>query len=240
MAQEAQWRIQEYMLQEVAEAMGPDLLAQTAFVGGCTTALLVTDARVRDEARATDDVDVMIHVLGMAGWYGMQDELRARGFRQSADDDVICRMRLPRPGQSSLIVDFMPDDEAILGFGNRWYAQALASAIAYCLPNGAYIRVVAPPFFMATKLEAWKGRGRNDLLASRDIDDLFALILGRQELASEVQQAAAPLREFIAAEVRALTRHPDYGHAVQSLAAGSSSRESLFSARVRALTELGN
>lgn len=238
MAQEAQWKIQEYMLQDVAAAMGAGLLAQTAFVGGCTTALLVTDARLRDEARATDDVDVMIHVLGMAGWYAMQDELRTRGFRQSAEDDVICRMRLPRDGQASLIVDFMPDDEKILGFGNRWYAQALASAMPHRLPDGAHIRVVAPPFFMATKLEAWKGRGRNDLLGSRDVDDLFSLILGRQELAVEMQQAAAPLREFVDLEVAALMRHPDYGYAVQSLAAGSSSRESLFSARIRALNTL--
>lgn len=52
MAQEAQWQIQEFMLQDVAGAMGADLLAQTAFVGGCTTALLVTDQIVRAAALA--------------------------------------------------------------------------------------------------------------------------------------------------------------------------------------------
>lgn len=239
MAQEAQWKVQEFMLQDVAAAMGTDLLAQTAFVGGCTTALLVTDTRLRDEARATDDVDVMIHVLGLAGWYVMQESLRAQGFEQSADDEVICRMRLPRSGQASLIVDFMPDDEKILGFGNRWYSQALATAVTYRLPNGTVIRVVSPPYFMATKLEAWKGRGRNDLLASRDIDDLFLLVQGRQELISEMEQAEESLREFVAAELLVLSRHPDFNYAVQSHSVGVASRESLFVARLKALVALG-
>lgn len=47
MAQVAQWQIQAFMLQAVADALGADLLPQVAFVGGCTTALLVTDAHVR-------------------------------------------------------------------------------------------------------------------------------------------------------------------------------------------------
>lgn len=238
MAQEAQWRIQEYMLQSVADALGPELLAQVAFVGGCTTALLVTDAFVREEARATEDVDVMIHVLGMSGWYAIQDVLRSRGFRQSGEDDVICRMRLPRPGQASLIVDFMPDDKEILGFGNRWYTPALATAIRYRLPSGTDIRVVAPACFVATKLEAWKGRGRNDLLASRDVDDIFTLVSGRPTLVNELRVADAALRQFVASELLALRLHKDFGYALQSLAGVSPGREPLFLGRIEALTQL--
>lgn len=58
------WRQQELMLQRVAVALGPELLAQTAFVGGCTTALMVTDAVSREAVRFTDDVDLIVHVLG--------------------------------------------------------------------------------------------------------------------------------------------------------------------------------
>lgn len=217
MAQVAQWQIQAFMLQAVADALGADLLPQVAFVGGCTTALLVTDAHVRQEARATEDVDVMLHVLGMSGWYGMQESLRSRGFRQHPDDEVICRMRLPRPGQSDLIVDFMPDDEKILGFSNRWYPQALRSARDHPLGTGATIRIVSPPYFLATKLEAWKGRGRNDLLSSRDVDDIFTLVRGRPALADELRAAEQPLRQFVAQELSALLQHPALDHLTQSL-----------------------
>ena len=52
-----------------------------------------------------------------------------RGFRESPEDDIICRMRLPNAliGRD-LLVDFMPDDEAILNFTNRWYRDALQTA----------------------------------------------------------------------------------------------------------------
>lgn len=239
MAQDAQWKIQECMLQDVAAALGPDLLAQVAFVGGCTTALLVTDQAVREGARATDDVDVMIHVLGMSGWYSVQDLLRSRGFRQVKEDEVICRLRLPRDGEASLIVDFMPDDEKILGFGNRWYALALSTAIDHRLPNGAVIRVVAPPCFVATKLEAWKGRGRNDALASRDVDDLVTLIVGRPALVDELRAANPALRQFVSMELTALLRHPDFGYVLQSVAGGSPERERALLGCMRALIQSG-
>lgn len=235
MTQDPQWQVQELMLQAVADALGADLLPQVAFVGGCTTALLVTDPHIREETRATEDVDVMIHVLGMSGWYGMQEVLRARGFRQSPDDEVICRMRLPRPGQASLIVDFMPDDDKILGFSNRWYSQALRSALDHRLATGATIRVVSPPYFLATKLEAWKGRGRNDLLASRDVDDIFTLIRGRSSLAAELRGLDQPVRQFVAQELGALLNHVAIDHLLQSLVADIPGGQALLLRRADAL-----
>lgn len=239
MAQEAQWKIQEFMLQTVADALGPELLARVAFVGGCTTALLVTDDGIREEARATEDVDVVVHVLGIAGWYALQEILRSRGFRQAQGEDVVCRMRLPRAGQTELIVDFMPDDEKILGFSNRWYAQALNSAKDFRLAAGATIRVVRPPFFLATKLEAWQGRGRNDLLASRDVDDILMLIRGRPELRDELLQAENELREFIAQGLRGLQQHNGFAYAVMSAVNGDPGDERHFFRRFKTLCELG-
>jgi len=44
------------MIEIVAHALGEELLSEVAFVGGCTTGLLVTD-----------DVDLIINVVGYAG-----------------------------------------------------------------------------------------------------------------------------------------------------------------------------
>jgi hypothetical protein len=118
------------MIEMVARALGDDLLKEVAFVGGCTTGLLITDEFSKEEVRYTDDVDLIINVVGHAQWVAFQDQLRAKGFRECIEDDVICRMRL-----GELKVDFMPDDETILGFSNRWYAAALEGAQDYQLTD---------------------------------------------------------------------------------------------------------
>ena len=102
------------MLKTVAVALGDDLRARLVFVGGCTTALHVTDPITLEGIRATDDVDLIVDLAGFAEWSALTDQLRARGFSETADDNVICRMKL-----GALKVDFMPDDEKILGFSNR-------------------------------------------------------------------------------------------------------------------------
>lgn len=54
---------QRAMLRQVAEALGEELREQVAFVGGCTTGLLLTDAFTREQVRSTDDVDLIVHVI---------------------------------------------------------------------------------------------------------------------------------------------------------------------------------
>lgn len=232
------WRQQELMLQRVAVALGPELAAQMAFVGGCTTALMLTDAISRESVRFTDDVDLIVHVLGGASWYALQARLQQRGFLVSAEDEVICRMRLATGGVSPLIVDFMPDDERILGFSNRWYADALRTAQNYTLPDGTVIRLVTPVYFVATKLEAYRGRGNDDPMASRDIEDLLTVIDGRESLRAELGAADPALQQVVAAQLRELLAHPDFEYAVQSTARGNAQREALLFRRLEAMISL--
>lgn len=50
------------LIEFVAEGLGEAFLAEVAFVGGCTTAMLVTDTAVLDDIRFTDDVDLVVRV----------------------------------------------------------------------------------------------------------------------------------------------------------------------------------
>ena len=52
----------------------------------------------------------------------------------------ICRWRI-----GDLILDLMPTDEAILGFANRWYPDALAKATTTRLSSGRIIRTLTTP-----------------------------------------------------------------------------------------------
>jgi hypothetical protein len=109
---------------------------------------------------------------------------------------VICRWR----DHGGLILDAMPSEPGILGFDNRWQGAAIPHAILRVLPSGATIRAVSPPYLLATKLVAFKGRGNRDFLGSRDFDDIIALVDGREELADEIAQAPVEVREYIASE----------------------------------------
>ena len=51
------------MIETVAGALGDDLLGEVAFVGGCTTGLLITDEFSKEEVRYTDDVDLIIGMV---------------------------------------------------------------------------------------------------------------------------------------------------------------------------------
>ena len=83
------------MLLPVAEALGEELLAHVAFVGGSTTAFLVTDPITRQAVRFTEDVDLIIHVDGLTQWQQWQRKLHARGFTRSEERRVgkECRSR---------------------------------------------------------------------------------------------------------------------------------------------------
>ena len=226
------WNIHVVMLQRVADALGPDLLRDVAFVGGCTTGLLITDDISRDAVRFTDDVDLIVHVIGLGSWYRLQQELAAKGFRITPEDDVICRTRLRDGNATDLIVDFMPDDADILGFTNRWYGDALRDAVDHALPGGTVIRVVSPAYFLGTKLEAFRGRGNNDPLASRDIEDILNVVDGRESLGDEVADAPDALRAYVAAGIGALLRHRDFDYAVQATARNNRQREDLIFKRL--------
>jgi hypothetical protein len=95
-------------------------------------------------------------------------------------------------------------DAAILGFENQWQRPALDHAKALPLPSGRRIPAIPPPYLVATKLEAWKGRGEGDHLRSHDLEDIVTLVDGRAEIVDEVKDASSELRSFLSHEVGTL------------------------------------
>lgn len=222
------------MLQTVAEALGSDLRERLVFVGGCTTALFMTDEITLEGVRATDDVDLIVDLAGYAAWAEMQARLRERGFAESHEDTVICRMRL-----GGLKVDFMPDDPKILGFTNRWYAKGIATAVTHPLTGTLDIRRLAPELFVATKLEAYLGRGRGDLLASRDLEDILLIVDGRPEIVAEVLAADDEIRQFIAEQFAALLQDRAFDHFLEGNIRGPQGRADIVRRRFEAMSAGG-
>ena len=221
------------MLKAVAEALGDELRGRLVFVGGCTTALYITDPIVLEGVRATDDVDLIVDLAGFAEWAKLMERLRAQGFTEAADDTVICRMKL-----GELKVDFMPDDENILGFSNRWYAQGIESAVPLALEEGLEIRRLTPPLFVATKLEAYRGRGGGDLIASRDAEDILLLVDGREELVEEIAAAEPEIRNYIAEQIAAMLADPNFDYFLEGNIHGPAGRADIVHERLVAISQL--
>lgn len=126
-------------LESVAHALGP-LCDRFVFVGGCATGLLVTDPAA-SPVRATRDVDVVVEVVSLAGYHTLERQLEQAGFKHDRSEDApVCRWIV-----GGCMLDVMPTDESVLGFGNRWYDVAVRTATHMLLPSGRSIRLIAPP-----------------------------------------------------------------------------------------------
>ena len=192
------------ILTTVASALGP-LRESLVFVGGCATGLLVTNVRAQP-IRMTDDVDLVAHVVSQQEFHALERQFEALGFTHDMSDDApICRWKC-----REIMVDLMPTDEGILGFHNRWYPLAVESALTVTLPNGLVIKLVTAPVFLGTKLEAFKGRGNGDYMASHDLEDVITVVDGRATLLEEATQSPPDLRAYLATEFRQLLDNRDF------------------------------
>ena len=188
------------MLEVIASSLG-DLLNEVTFVGGCTTILLV-DVAAFGGVRQTEDVDVIVDVASRLDYEKLSKKLRAKGFSESREGPT-CRW-LFGAGDSEIMLDVMPDSEEVLGYANRWYADAMANANKHKLPSGLEIDVVNPGYFLATKFEAFLGRGKNYYAGSKDIEDIVFVLENRTDLVRELFDYPQEVRSYLGEQARAL------------------------------------
>jgi predicted nucleotidyltransferase len=199
------------LLVGMAQAMGP-LCDQVVFVGGCATGLLLDDTGLMD-VRPTEDVDAIVEVATLAGYHRLAEQLMARGFKQTmADNTPPFRWYWNR-----LQLDLVPLDEKILGFANPWYRAGYDAALVTSVAEGLNLRHLSAPHFLATKFEAFKDRGQNDVYLSHDLEDIMTVIEGRATVVPEVADASAAVRKHVGQSVAMLLAHPSFHNALPGL-----------------------
>jgi hypothetical protein len=187
-----------------AELLRP-LLGDLVFLGGAVAGLLVPDAGA-GAPRATLDVDAITEISSYAEYAAFGERLRALGFSEDTTEGApLCRWV-----QQALILDVMPLDEKILGFSNRWYRAAMDAAIKHELLPDLEVRVVTAPYFLATKMEAFLGRGKGDFFASHDLEDLIFIIDGRSTIVEDVQAEMSSLRKYLSTQTNKLLAKPAF------------------------------
>jgi len=222
------------LLVEVARHLQP-LLSEVVFLGGCTTELFVTDPGAA-EVRPTLDVDVVVEITSQVEYWDFSERLRALGFSEDIREGAPrCRWLI-----NEKQLDVMPIDEKILGYSNPWYAAAIQSAQPQTLVADLHIQLISAPYFIATKIVAFKGRGQGDYRMSRDLEDIVSVIDGRASIVDEIKAQEDSVRTYIAAEMGGLFDTTAFREALPGYVQpdlGSQARVPIIEERIRQIAE---
>lgn len=177
------------MLEMVARKLDK-LNEEVLYLGGCATALFINDPLALD-VRPTKDVDCIIDVISLSEYYSFQEKLKKIGFKESMQDEVICRYCY-----EDMILDVIPAG-GVPGFANRWYKPALKHPIHHDITGDIAVKTTTAPYFLASKIEAYKDRGNNDMFASSDFEDIITVVAGREGIENEVLKSETELKTYL-------------------------------------------
>ena len=214
-----------------------ELCNEVTFVGGCIIGLLITDKAAPD-VRFTVDVDCIINVFTKPGYHSLSEKLRQKGFQEmSSGNHPICRWDC-----DGILIDVIPTDKNVLGFSNKWYKDAQSNATNKTLNSSIIIKIISAPYFLATKLEAFKDRGKQDFLSSHDLEDMISVIDGRPEIVNDISNSPDNLKEYLAFEFLALMSNDQFLQALPghlNYSNESEGRKRIVEERMQAIIALG-
>lgn len=173
-----------------------------AFLGGAVLEVLITD-KGAPSIRTTKDVDVLVNATTRKAYSDLEALLRQSGFKHDTSEDApICRWIF-----RDIILDVMPPSRDVLGWNTRWLMKALTSAVVVDA-NTPDIRIVTAPYFLASKIEAFEGRGNNDFISSHDMEDFISVINGRETIVDDIKGSDVELQRFLANKILIFLKQP--------------------------------
>lgn len=179
------------------------LKEKVVFVGGAIISLY-PDRPVL-EVRPTDDIDVIIEILNYVDRIKLEEKLRSIGFLHDIESGVICRYKI-----QGIIVDIMPTNDPSIGFTNRWYPEGYEKAIDQVIDETIEIKILTTPYFLGTKLEAHKNRGKNDGRTSHDFEDIVYVLENRESIWDEINSADDSIKSYLKSEFQNLLNNPNH------------------------------
>jgi len=191
----------------VARRLEP-LNTKCVFTGGAIVPLLL-DHPGLVAARETKDVDVIIEVQTRLKLWELEERLRKLGFKNdSAEGAPRCRWIV-----DGIHVDILPSTDIHGEFGDRWFEIAIRTATLKRIDD-MQIWVVSAPCLMATKLDTFLDRGKDDYAMSHDIEDLITIVDGRETLKGEIAESS-DCRQFIGDGFTRLLASPKFRDSIQ-------------------------
>jgi len=141
--------------------------------------------------RPTKDLDLTLKIASLAALEELRESIVARGFIQTADENVVCRFRY-----EDTLVDIMVTEAVGWAPGNRWFALGFNLAYTYSFET-IQIKLLPLPYFLAAKFDAFWDRGIKDVLASHDFEDIVYLLNYSIDIVNEILQSENPVKEYL-------------------------------------------
>lgn len=177
-----------------------ELKADVVFVGGATVSLYAD--RAAEEVRPTDDVDVLIELWTRKSYAELEEKLREIGFTNDQESGIICRFKI-----HGITVDIMPTEGNVLGFSNKWYPEGYKNAVDYQIDEHL-VKIFSAPYLIASKLAAFKNRGKNDGRTSSDFEDIVFVFENRFSIWDELTQCDEAVKEYLRKEFISFLNNP--------------------------------
>lgn len=78
------------------------------------------------------------------------------------------------------------------------------NAVDYVIDDHHTVRIFSAPYFIASKLQAFKNRGNNDGRVSTDFEDIIFVLDNRSTIWEEMKDADDEVRKFLLEEFKTL------------------------------------
>lgn len=194
----------------IAKSLG-ELNEKAVFVGGSIVPFYLPDEMLA-VARPTEDIDVVFEMISTAERVNAESKLRVKGFTHDRSEGApICRWKF-----KGITVDMMTPNEKVFGFCNKWYAGGIKNSLQFSMQPDLKIRILSLPYFIATKLEAFKGRGKNDFQASHDMEDIISVFDAATEdhLEGKAESLDSEITKYLKNELSQLLNNNDFNDAI--------------------------
>ena len=176
-------------IKTVSHALGA-LKEKIVFVGGAVISLYAD--RAVFEVRGTEDVDVIIEIVNYSARAALEEKLRQIGFAHDIESSVVCRFKI-----AGVVVDVMPTNDPSIGFTNKWYPGGFKQSVMFTIDQKNTIKILSAPYFLATKLEAFKSRGKGNGRTSHDFEDIVFVLENRSSIWEEMNSLNGEIKAYL-------------------------------------------
>ncbi len=197
----------------IAKVLG-ELNEHAVFVGGATLPFYLPEV-YSSQARPTEDIDIVMEVIGRNKNSLNEKALRSKGFRHDTSEGApTCRWIY-----QNFKIAIMSSDISAFGFTNKWYEEGISSAIEI-ISRPVSVRIFSLPYFLASKIEAFKSRGNSDFMGSKDMEDIISVLeVSPTELFEDMLfTASSELQSYLKRELQYLLKISAFVDAIHGAA----------------------
>jgi predicted nucleotidyltransferase len=195
------------VIKKIATAL-QNLNERFVYVGGAVVSLYVNDPQA-DDVRPTKDIDISLEIASLAELEQLREELLKKGFKQSHEDNVICRFRY-----DDIKVDVMSTKAIGWAPANVWFAPGFKHLQKVQLDKQS-INILPLSYFLATKFEAFHGRGEKEPRMSHDLEDVIYIMDNRTDLVEVIKRSPDDVRNYLIKEFTSILNSAVLREAIQ-------------------------